>query len=385
MINQEIDRCDVFLLLLHRRWGQNAPDSEYSSYTEEEFHRALARFRSEGAPEIFIFFKRVDPASEADPGPQLVKVMAFRRSLEESREVIYRYIDDADSFAREVYQHLRAYSKGELPKIDADAYIPLLPLNAIEAVKQAKEEAEVAVMRAELAMEQAEIQAARALELALEIAEDAAKAALEGKVEKARQRFAMAIAGTTSTRILFLAFEFYFRTGDIQTAEGVAQRCVALSAPTSGDLAKSYGNLASVYKTRGDLDEAEAMYRKSLGLDEKLGHKEGMAANYGNLGNVHRTRGDLDEAEAMYRKSLAMHKELGSKEGMANQYGHLGMVYQKRGDLDEAEAMYHKSLAMNEELGRKEGMAIQYGNLGNVYKTRGDLDEAEVMYTLRWP
>lgn len=44
VINQEIDRCDVFILTLYRRWGQDAPDAKpYSSYTEEEFHRALAR------------------------------------------------------------------------------------------------------------------------------------------------------------------------------------------------------------------------------------------------------------------------------------------------------------------------------------------------------
>jgi len=90
VINRDIDRCDVFILVLNRRWGQAAPDSEYSSYTEEEFHRAFTRFQSQGAPEIFIFFKRVDPASEADPGPQLEKVMQFRRSLEETREVLYR-------------------------------------------------------------------------------------------------------------------------------------------------------------------------------------------------------------------------------------------------------------------------------------------------------
>jgi hypothetical protein len=59
VINKEVDRCEVLILVLNRRWGQAAPDSEYSSFTEEEYQRALARFRSQGAPEIFIFFTRV--------------------------------------------------------------------------------------------------------------------------------------------------------------------------------------------------------------------------------------------------------------------------------------------------------------------------------------
>ena len=380
VINQDIDRCDVFILVLNRRWGQNAPDSEYSSYTEEEFHRALDRFRMEKTPRIFIFFRRVDPASEADPGPQLKKVMEFRQSLEESKEVLYRYIDDAGSFAQEVDEHLRAYAKGELPRIDSVPDVSLLPLTAIAAVKEAKEEAQAAVKRAGTAEEKAEKEAARVLELSLEMAEDAAEAALDGKLEKARQRFALAIAGTTNTRVLFLAFEFYLRTGDIDAAEKVVQRCLAVSAHSPFDLANTYCNLGIVYKTRGDLNEAEAMYRKSLALFEELDDRRGMANGYNNLGIVHKTRGDLDEAEAMQCKALALFEELDDKKGMGDGYSNLGNVHKKRGDLSEAETMYRKALALNEELGCKEGMAKVYGNLGIVHKTHGDLDEAEAMY-----
>ena len=50
VINREIDRCDVFILAMHRRWGQAAPDAQpYSSYTEEEFHRAFARWQESGS------------------------------------------------------------------------------------------------------------------------------------------------------------------------------------------------------------------------------------------------------------------------------------------------------------------------------------------------
>ncbi len=46
VINQDIDRSDVFVLAMHRRWGQEAPDAKpYTSYTEEEFHRAMDRWK----------------------------------------------------------------------------------------------------------------------------------------------------------------------------------------------------------------------------------------------------------------------------------------------------------------------------------------------------
>lgn len=147
-----------------------------------------------------------------------------------------------------------------------------------------------------------------------------------------------------------------------------------------GDMAAILGNLGNVYQSLGDLDRAEAMYNKSLEINEALGRKEFMANQYGNLGNLYYTRGDLDQAEAMVKKSLEINEALGHKEGMASQYGNLGNVYLTRGDLDGAEALYEKSLEINEVLGRKEGIANQYGNLGNVYLDRGDLDGAEVMY-----
>ena len=66
VINREVDRSDVFILAMHRRWGQEAPDAKpYSSYTEEEFHRAFDRWKKdlppgqERSPEIFVFFKEL--------------------------------------------------------------------------------------------------------------------------------------------------------------------------------------------------------------------------------------------------------------------------------------------------------------------------------------
>ena len=107
--------------------------------------------------------------------------------------------------------------------------------------------------------------------MALKIAEDAAEAVLEGKLEKSRQRFATALAGTANAEILSLAFKFYFRTGDIDSAEDVARRWLAVSAPNSGDKSNAYGSLGNIHGIRGDLDEAEALYRKALALDEELG------------------------------------------------------------------------------------------------------------------
>ena len=199
-INLDIDRSDVFVLALHRRWGQEAPDANpYSSYTEEEFHRAMERWKKTGSPEIFVFFKHVDPGQMANPGPQLQKVLDFRRQLEDSRQVLYRFFADEKAFKVEVDRHLRAYAKGELPKADAPREAVVLPLEYIQEVTKAKAEAQAAEERAESLKKDAEAQTARADKLALELAEQAATAAGEGQIEQARQTFAKAHEGTTKS------------------------------------------------------------------------------------------------------------------------------------------------------------------------------------------
>lgn len=382
VINQEVDRCDVFVLALNRRWGQEAPDSPYSSYTEEEFHRALDRWKKDGAPEIFVFFKDIDPASMADPGPQLVKVLEFRKRLEETRVVLYHGFVDEHQFSAEISKHLRAFAKGDLPKTGAVREQVILPLNVIEEIEKERAEKALALAVAEEARNKAEAAATRAEALALEFAERAAKAAMDGKLEEARQDFALAVEGTTNLRILYLAYEFYYRTGNLKSAEEMAERWLSVSGreTESAETAAAYSNLGTIYRTRGNLDGAEKMYRSALAVNEKLGRLRGTAGAYGNLGILYDQRGDLDAAEEMQRKALELSEQVNWSEGLANAYGNLGLIFEQRGDLDEAEKMHRKALEIEERHGLILGMATDYGNLGLIYRTRGDLDEAENMH-----
>jgi tetratricopeptide (TPR) repeat protein len=51
-------------------------------------------------------------------------------------------------------------------------------------------------------------------------------------------------------------------------------------------------------------------YRKVLTRGEAMKDGGLLTSAYGNLGNVYQIRGDLDQAEAMYRKSLALFQEI---------------------------------------------------------------------------
>jgi len=200
-------------------------------------------------------------------------VLAFRKALEDSRQVLYRTFEDDKAFTVEVDRHLRAYARGDLPKADAPRESVVLPLEYIEAITKAKAEAQAAVERAEAHQKHAEAQAARADKLALTLAEEAATAALDGRVERARQTFARAHEGTTNLEVLYLAYSFYRRTGDLKAAEDMLERWLAISGreAEAGDTAAAYGNLGLIYRARGDLDRAEEMYQEALARFKAVG------------------------------------------------------------------------------------------------------------------
>jgi len=268
VINEEIDQCDVFILAMHRRWGQEAPDAKpYTSYTEEEFHRALERWRSSGTPEIFVFFKRVDAESEGDPGPQLRRVMDFRKHLEETRQVIYHYFDPPP-FMDKIDLHLRAYAKNELPKADQQREIVVLPMAALQEIEEAKKMALQKTLEAKKANDAAYEARLELAAIQLQIAEDAAQLSKEGKIEFAREKLTKLTTETTDIRILSLGHEFFYRTGDLDSAVKVLEKWLRLSGieKRTSETASALGNLGNLYITRGELDRAEEMYQKSLVL-----------------------------------------------------------------------------------------------------------------------
>jgi len=370
IINRELKQCDYFILLLHDRWGSNPGKNKKNanSGTEEEYLIALDCLKNRKYPmiQLVCLFKSVPPSQLADPGPQLQKVIDFKRHIESEKKLLYSNFISIDEFKSLIWKNLAKWLRDDNsgndggyiypedppefpidtnPKFDPDITNPTNPN-------------------------------------ILNIIDNAWKYAKEGKLVDAEIEFSKALINSPSENQLLNFSSFLIDIGQLEKAIVMIDRAIHLAKAGNNLIMKAtaYSYKGIVLETRGDLDGAEEMYKKSLAINEKLGQLEGMADDYGNLGIVLKIRGDLDGAEEMYKKSLAINEKLGRLEGMAINYGNLGTVLQTRGDLDGAEEMYKKSLAINEKLGRLEGMANQYGNLGTVLKTRGDLDGAEEMY-----
>jgi hypothetical protein len=106
-INSMVDGCDLFIGLLWKRWGQ--PSGEYSSGFEEEFERARARYKKDNTPEMWLVFKSIDPILLNDPGPHIQKILEFRKLQEQSREVLFKPVIDANDWKFKLHEWLVAH------------------------------------------------------------------------------------------------------------------------------------------------------------------------------------------------------------------------------------------------------------------------------------
>lgn len=365
-INRRVTKCDFFVMLLHSRWGSaTSPgsDPQYSSGSEEEFNVAQAAMMDGNLPmrDMAVYFKSIDPAQLADPGPQLAKVLEFKRELEAGKSFLYATFDEPGAFRKQLrdllFDWVRAIAESRRAAILEPSF------TAVDRDRDSQQSSSGSSV-------------AKLIDKAWSLAND-------GRLVEAETTFSVAlIERGDSTRPISEFGRFLHRVGRLSQAEAMYKKALTIneSLGHKKDMAANYSKLGIIYYVRGDLDDAKEIFQKALTINELLDHKEGMAANYRSLGNVYLVRDDLESSEAMYLKALAADESLGHKEGMAADYGNLGSLYQVRDDLDGAEVMHQKSLVIEESLGHKEGMATDYSNLGNVYEARGDLDGAEAMY-----
>jgi hypothetical protein len=104
LINQDLDRCDLFLGMIWKRWGTPPDnDGEFTSGFEEEFIRSVARCEKTGNPEISLFFKQIPDEFMMDPGDDLKKVLEFKKTIIADKKVLFQNfstVRDMEKLAR---------------------------------------------------------------------------------------------------------------------------------------------------------------------------------------------------------------------------------------------------------------------------------------------
>src|ERR1051325_1680871 len=131
-INEDVDKADLFVGFLWRRWGSDPGNPKYDSGFEEEFNRAIERRERDGSPEISLFFKEVTITSPGDIDDQLKHVLEFREKVASKKLLFAQFttIEDWKKKARDLlHGHLLmllkplmgAQSKGQPQAPPADS------------------------------------------------------------------------------------------------------------------------------------------------------------------------------------------------------------------------------------------------------------------------
>jgi tetratricopeptide (TPR) repeat protein len=138
------------------------------------------------------------------------------------------------------------------------------------------------------------------------------------------------------------------------------QRVVARE-PT---LVRAHDNLGLCYEALNQPEEAVGHYREAIRLN-RADPKIGSPWPALNLGILLRTRGELDEAERLFRESLAIDRRF------APGHYQLGVVLEERGRLDDAVGSFRQAISLDESY------AEAYYALSRIYRRRGRTTEAD--------
>ena len=107
-----------------------------------------------------------------------------------------------------------------------------------------------------------------------------------------------------------------------------------------------------VAQERGELSEAEQLFRRALAFTEaEYGERHAETAiTIDNLAQVLEEKGDFDEAEALFRRALAIAESTleADNPSRAIVINNLALVLESKGQYDEAVGLYRNALAIFE-------------------------------------
>lgn len=190
--------------------------------------------------------------------------------------------------------------------------------------------------------------------------EEAHRAAASGRRALARQRYESALYllresddAVFAATILRRIARTYLDDGDVSAGIDCLTAALAIAEANEhpGEIAHTVNVMAISYWQRGQLEEAEPLYREAGRMARIAGDERLVAMVEQNLGVTASMRGDVVTALEHHTTSLDRYRSLGLKEELARQLSNIGLAYAKLGRSDEADAAYSEALAIAHDCG----------------------------------
>ncbi len=130
---------------------------------------------------------------------------------------------------------------------------------------------------------------------------------------------------------------------------------------------------AGVYYSRGDLRQAEKIWRDAAKEFSKLDEREGAAASRNNLGDVLMLQGHLAEARKMLNAAIPDYEAIEDTGGVELIFNDLANLSREEGNLPEAEANLHRAQTLASGRSDSSELGYVFSSLGDLQMDRGDL------------
>ena len=115
LINADIRTCDRAVFIFRDRWGsttgKSSKASKFSSGCHEEWVLCNELVSNRAMQSVQLYFLPGPHEQLKDPGPQLKKVRAFRKKIEEERQHLCKNLQTDDAFAAELRASLGAWRR----------------------------------------------------------------------------------------------------------------------------------------------------------------------------------------------------------------------------------------------------------------------------------
>jgi len=378
-INELIDRSDIFILVLYRRWGQDVTDSVYSSYTEEEFNIAWKKYLANKSPEIFVFFKQLNYSIQDENDLNLSKVLEFKKKLDSSGKFLYHTFQDLSSFEKLVDKHLRVFAKGETPRaqltsddrradsFDSDPSETIIPARLYQNI------ADHANVISPLYIGQLE------------------QAIKQGKQEKAYtslkrisddycKYFTKRNSKSGESEILLA--QLYFHCGilaDSLFKPNDAFQYFSKSIKIDSNNPEYLKESGIAALNLGNYKKAEELINKSIAHCNDLDKNQIAEAKFV-LANMHHELGEASKAELLFKESsyLAENAEIVNRAFVAKIKSALALVYKKNGEQEAAESLYEDAIRLKLGIMDKNdpSIAVSLINLAELHQCMARYDKA---------
>ena len=218
--------------------------------------------------------------------------------------------------------------------------------------------------------------------------DEADRAERAGKRELARRRYESALylvrtdtEAADASMILRRIGRLYLDEGDIAAGLDCVAAALAVAEARGdiGGIANATNVIAISHWQRGELDEAERLYRESGELAQRAGDERLVAIVEQNLGVIANMRGELPRALRHYRKALAGYRALGLDHYVANLLNDIGLAYADLGRWEDAESTYEEALTLCGTCGDTSTALMIDVNRAALRVAKGDYEDAQLV------